>query len=56
MLLYCEKVITDIGYKGNPFCMTPDDSLNEEHKKFMAKVRARHETINQRLKQWGCLK
>ena len=56
MLLYCEKVITDRGYKGNPFCMTPDDSWNEEQTKFMAKARARHETINRRLKQWGCLK
>ena len=55
MLLYCEKVITDRGYKGNPFCMTPEDSLNEEHKKFMAKARARHETINHRFKKWGGL-
>ena len=53
MLPYHEKVIADRGYKGNPFCMTSDDSLNEEHKKFMAKARARHETINQRLKKWG---
>ena len=36
--------------------MTPEDSLNEEHKKFMAKARARHETVNRRFKQWGCLK
>ena len=55
MLPYREKVISDRGYKGNPFCVTPDDSLNEEHKKFMPIARARHETINRRFKQWGCL-
>ena len=56
MLPFREKVISDKGYRGNPFCMTPEDSLNEEHKKFMAKARARHETVNRRFKQWGCLK
>ena len=55
MLPYHEKVIADRIYKGNPFCMTREDSLNKEHKKFMAKARARHETINQRFKKWGCL-
>ena len=42
MLSFREKVISDKGYIGNPFCMTPEDSLNEEHKKFMAKARACH--------------
>ena len=35
--------------------MTPDDTLNDAHKKFMSKVRACHETINRRLKQRRCL-
>ncbi len=56
ILPYRENVITDRGYRGSPSCMTPNKSLNKEHKKFMANARARHETINRRLKQWGCLK
>ena len=56
MLPYRERVITDRGYRGNPFCVTPDQSLNEAHRVFMSKARARHETINRRLKQWQCLK
>ena len=55
MLPVREKVITDRGYCVNPFCLTLDESLNEEHKKFMGKARARHETVNRRLKQWKCL-
>ena len=46
MLPNLENVIADRGYKGNSFCMTSNDSLNEEHKKFMTKARARRETIN----------
>ena len=55
MLPVREKVIADRGYRGNPFCVTPDESLNDEHKKFMGKARARHETVNRQLKQWECL-
>ena len=42
MLPVREKVIDDRGYCGNHFCVTPDESLNEEHKKIMGKARARH--------------
>ena len=50
-----EKVIADKGYKGDQSVCTPLDSKNEEHEKSMAICRARHETINRRLKQWQCL-
>jgi len=46
-----EKVEADRGYQGEPRCITPQEG-NDRAKT----VRARHETANKRLKQWGCLK
>ena len=50
-----EKVIADRGYKGDTKVCTPDDWKNEAHKKAMSQLRARQETVNSRLKNWGCL-
>ena len=34
----------------------PDTALNEQHRYAMSALRARHETINGRLKKWTILK
>ena len=34
----------------------PDNANNTEHKRTMGILRARHETLNGRLKTWGCLR
>ena len=50
-----EKYIADGGYRdGQQFGMTPTGHNNEEQRK-QSVVRARHETINSRLKSWGAL-
>jgi hypothetical protein len=51
-----EKVVADRGYKGDTKTCTPDNSNNPAHKKAMNRARARHETINRRLKTWKSLK
>lgn len=58
MLLPMEKVIADRGYRGDQKVVTPYDydCINRQHKRAMGVLRARHETINRRLKTWGCLK
>ena len=56
MLTVGEKVGADNGYKGDDKVLTPNDSINDVHKKAMSNARARHETINRRLKTWGILK
>jgi len=50
-----EMVIADRGHRGEACIYTPDDAISEEHKIAMGVARARHETINGRLKQWNCL-
>ncbi|CAB9518774.1 hypothetical protein SEMRO_962_G225190.1 [Seminavis robusta] len=51
-----EMVEADGGYAGLPFDVrTPNDSLNDDDKRAKGQVRARHEAINRRLKQWGVL-
>lgn len=50
-----EKVIEDRGYKGDVKVCTPDDWKNQQHRKAMGKARARHETLNGRLKKWQSL-
>ncbi|CAB9508315.1 expressed unknown protein [Seminavis robusta] len=51
-----EMVEADRGYTGLPFDVrTPDDYMNEADKIAKSHARARHEIINRRLKQWGCL-
>jgi hypothetical protein len=51
-----EKVIADRGYRGDDRICTPEDFLNNQHKVAINSARARHETINGRLKTWGILK
>jgi len=50
-------VEADAGYRGEPTKIrTPSDYLSAEDKTNKSNARARHETVNRRLKQWGCLK
>lgn len=51
-----EKVVADRGYRGEDRICTPDSFRTIEHKNAMNTARARHETINGRLKTWGILK
>ena len=50
-----EKVVADRGYRGDSKICTPDDWKDAAHKKAMSNARARQETVNGRLKNWGCL-
>ena len=54
-LLPGEKVIADQGYKGEFRVCTKLNAEDEIHKKSMSVARARHETVNRRLKQWQSL-
>jgi hypothetical protein len=56
MLGPSEKVIADRGYRGDTKTCTPLNARNEQHSAAMARIRARHETINRRLKKWNSLK
>jgi hypothetical protein len=51
-----EMVVADWGYCGDEKVCKPYGALNRRHRKAMSKARVRHETINKRLKMWGCLK
>jgi hypothetical protein len=53
-----EKVEADNGYRGEPqYAKTPNDlGLTARAKEQKKKVRARHETVNKRFKQWSCLR
>ena len=51
-----EKVVADCGYRGDTKTCTPLNATNQEHLVAMGRARARHETINRRLKKWNCLK
>lgn len=52
-----ERVEADDGYKGEPkSCKTPSEMCSMlEGRRFRQRVRARHETINARLKKFGIL-
>jgi DDE superfamily endonuclease len=55
-LLPYERVEADKGYRGEPLYVScPHDFSSDAKKDAKAKARARHETINRRLKQWSCL-
>ena len=54
-LLSGEKVIGDMGYKGVPQVHTELDAVDWAHKRAMSKLRARHETLNGRMKLFKCL-
>ena len=49
-----EKVIGDLGYRDTK-TITEHQAHDRKHKRAMAKIRARHETWNRRLKQFRCL-
>ena len=51
-----EMIEGDRGYRGLVDCRAPDDALSEEEYKEKSNLRARHETVNHRLKTWGVLK
>jgi DDE superfamily endonuclease len=53
---YAENVIADNGYRGDTRICTPNMANDHQHARSMALARARHETINHRLKTWASLK
>lgn len=61
-LIYClrrgEKVCCDRGYRGSAFHLVPDDTAgrNPHKERMKSKARARHETINRKFKEYGCMK
>ena len=55
-LLPGEQALADSGYRGDSKVCTDADATSVYHRKKMSNARARHETINGRLKTWGCLK
>ena len=50
-----EKVVADCGYEGDSRTITPDDGKDYVHKRSMRKIWARHEAVNSRFKNCGCL-
>jgi len=52
MLGRTEKVVADRGYRGDPRVVIPDQARDEVHLEEMNTARARHETVNGRLKTW----
>jgi len=54
-LLPHELVLADRGHVGDKKCRTPRNALNCQHKRAMAALRARHETVNRRFKTFGSL-
>jgi hypothetical protein len=53
-----ERVEADDGYRGEDpaHARTPGGFTNDtEHDDLQQRVRSRHETVNKRFKQWGCL-
>ena len=52
-----EKAQADLGYRGEPrTVIIPNEFDREDIKRLKDDVRARHETVNKRLKQFGILK
>ena len=53
----CEKVIADMGYKGESKVSLPNDkAVGHDNRVAMSQLRGRHETINGKLKRWGSLR
>lgn len=50
-----EKIVADKGYKGDTKVVTELEARDEQHKRVMAVLRARHEGVNGFLKHWGVL-
>ena len=56
MLAPGERVEADRGYRGeNLLIRTPDHAVSESDRRAANRARARHETINSRLKSFKCL-
>ena len=55
MLLPWELALSDRGYRGDNKTLTPDGAFNRQHKRAMAALRGRHETVNRRFKTFGAL-
>lgn len=55
LLLPFEMIMADKGYAGDASCLTPYDSMNRQHKRAMAHLRTRHETVNRRFKCFSAL-
>ncbi len=56
LLLPRERVEADLGYRGDPKVDTPIDHCpNLAQSTIKSLVRGRHETVNKRMKQFGCL-
>ena len=55
MLNIGEKVEADAGYRGEENVRIPSDYVSKSDKRAKNKARARHETVNARLKDWKCL-
>jgi hypothetical protein len=52
-----EMVEADKGYRGEIlYAVVPDDNADVDQRRMKYRVAQRHETVNKRLKQWGCLK
>ena len=51
-----EKVIADRGYRGDLKVFLPDHEKDRDTRKAIDRARSRHESINSRLKKWGCHK
>jgi hypothetical protein len=49
-------VEADRGYKGDPSVRNSDNVVSQTDSKAKNRALARHETVNCRLQQWGCLK
>ena len=56
MLLPGEKVLGDLGYKGDRKVITRLDKKKSQHEYTMGCARDCHKTLNARLKTWGSLK
>ena len=50
-----EKALADLGYVGDFKAATHGYANDAQHKRAMGVLRARHETINRRLKYWNAL-
>ena len=50
-----EKVIADMGYRGDIKVFTKLDAATPEKRQIIQRIRARHETINRRIKTWMIL-
>ena len=56
MLGFGEMVEADLGYRGEPnYVRTPHNYLSRSDRRAKKKTRARHETVNKRLKDFRCL-